>query len=992
MVAPHSAAFRRPSRTRLLWAIGASALLLFLAYRNVVVEGRTLVATSNHHPFDDRGAGLREGGVNPPGGLNWHDPSLSWWQWEPAARFFSRAFRRGEVPLWDPSASAGADAHADLAQGQYFPPYALLLLAGNTSLQRDVYSLALVLAGGLACVLLLWKRSFHPASAATMAGAYMLGGATTFNVSSIVGQATAMVPVMVLALDWFLDRPTWRHTALLGLGLAMAILSSFHPVMVAGFLLLPLLLLSRTVLGARGVSPTAAAATLAVGARFAVAVVVALGLCAFLLFPHMLGGLGAAAEQSPPRAGAGLRHYGTAALGPLLSPRLTYPMNQDLPGKSFFMPPAGMPDVFFVGLMPCLMAVVGLTAVRRIDRRLQVFFGSAALVLLLKLFGVPPVQWLARLPFLDEVRFVPYGGAALSFSVAGLAALGVESMVRHRVSGRVVAVLLVTALGVCSVFIHFAASAPTNRDGDWRMPLFEALRLALVAAGLLALTWLRHRGALAGRPAGAMALALLAVELVPLAYRPRFQRGDVWSEVPLYVAELRTDPSLFRVHASDGLALRANIPQGLGLHALSSRHARNPPRFVALVRRYFQTADGAEPVVTSLLPSARVVLDVLNVKYLVAHQPAAAEVEALEREGFTPWKRDGEFHVFQNPRAWPRAWLARRIHVASGPIEALEAVSRLQEAGDVVVEPRPLRALATAAGPVGEARIRRHEPNLVRIAVDAPHPAVLVLSDSFAEGWTAEVNGVPAPVFPANFAFRGVEVPAGRSIVVFRYRPRGLLFGLLITVAALAATTVLTLKGAEALPAFDAAARVTGRVADTARALTRVQWAWLACAVALVGHGIGATARWLPRLAPGWYQGPLASSDQMLGFIRVPQPSQAVMAALGSVPEREAVLFVGRVRAPTFYQTWYGVGSAALPRMVANLDCGDAGEIQLPHRDPGVPYGAVVLYEPVRAIDDPRAVKVGERLIVIRGRPKDDLGSYCADVVPAPSPTPPATP
>ena len=52
------------------------------------------------------------------------------------------------------------------------------------------------------------------------------------------------------------------------------------------------------------------------------------------------------------------------------------------------------------------------------------------------------------------------------------------------------------------------------------------------------------------------------------------------------------------------------------------------------------------------------------------------------------------------------------------------------------------------------------------------------------------MNGEPAPIRRADFAFRVVPVPAGTSEVEFRYRPRSLVWGALVssaTAAALAA-------------------------------------------------------------------------------------------------------------------------------------------------------------------------------------------------------------
>ncbi len=46
----------------------------------------------------------------------------------------------------------------------------------------------------------------------------------------------------------------------------------------------------------------------------------------------------------------------------------------------------------------------------------------------------------------------------------------------------------------------------------------------------------------------------------------------------------------------------------------------------------------------------------------------------------------------------------------------------------------------------------------------------------------AEVNGSSVPIQRANYAFRLVEVPQGRSIVSFRFRPASLLWGASVSI------------------------------------------------------------------------------------------------------------------------------------------------------------------------------------------------------------------
>lgn len=75
--------------------------------------------------------------------------------------------------------------------------------------------------------------------------------------------------------------------------------------------------------------------------------------------------------------------------------------------------------------------------------------------------------------------------------------------------------------------------------------------------------------------------------------------------------------------------------------------------------------------------------------------------------------------------------------------------------------------------------------NRVELSADTIRPRVVVLNEMYDKDWTAQVNGKPTPVLPANYLFRSVVVPAGRSRIVFEFRPRSFVLGVAISGLAL---------------------------------------------------------------------------------------------------------------------------------------------------------------------------------------------------------------
>jgi hypothetical protein len=73
-------------------------------------------------------------------------------------------------------------------------------------------------------------------------------------------------------------------------------------------------------------------------------------------------------------------------------------------------------------------------------------------------------------------------------------------------------------------------------------------------------------------------------------------------------------------------------------------------------------------------------------------------------------------------------------------------------------------------GAFGSAVYRELAPGHVRVRIRSPRRGMLVVRNVYDSNWTAEVDGVPAPVLPADYLLQGVPVPAGTHVVELIYR------------------------------------------------------------------------------------------------------------------------------------------------------------------------------------------------------------------------------
>ena len=128
------------------------------------------------------------------------------------------------------------------------------------------------------------------------------------------------------------------------------------------------------------------------------------------------------------------------------------------------------------------------------------------------------------------------------------------------------------------------------------------------------------------------------------------------------------------------------------------------------------------------------------------------------------------------PRAFCVTSTVERHRAMSGPAAFDPAVAAFLGEGRSWTPRRP----ATRT----DVRIELDAGDRTRLTADVDGDALLVLTDAFASGWKATVDGREAEILLVDDAFRGVILEAGRHVVEFEYAPTSLRVGVWIFVVA----------------------------------------------------------------------------------------------------------------------------------------------------------------------------------------------------------------
>jgi hypothetical protein len=180
-------------------------------------------------------------------------------------------------------------------------------------------------------------------------------------------------------------------------------------------------------------------------------------------------------------------------------------------------------------------------------------------------------------------------------------------------------------------------------------------------------------------------------------------------------------------------------------------------------------------------------LSLYNVRYLITMMP-------FQEDGFTLLGVYGsDAYLYENENVLPRAFVVPNYRLASDTAAALEAmvapdfdpereVVLLEGEGQDAIPAREGSSPLDPASFAANVEVTRYDPLWVVIEAEANQPGFLVLSDLYYPGWTATVDGEAVPIYEANAAVRAVPLDEGTHIVEFRFRPKPLLYGAVISV------------------------------------------------------------------------------------------------------------------------------------------------------------------------------------------------------------------
>ncbi len=717
----------------------------------------------------------------------------------PVAFYQRECFWRGEFPLWNPLSNCGIPFLAQWNTSALYPP-TLFYLVLPLSWSLGIFQLGHLFLSGVGMYFLARRWTGNPL-AASVAGAMFAFNGLSWQMLDWVSNlaAWAWMPWVVLAVERAWRRREGRSLGLAALAGGMQMLTGSPEIIFLTWCLLGLLWLTEFV---RGETSRLSVLWRTLGVGLLVG-----GLAAAQLLPF----LDLLRHSS--------RDVNFSDLGwamPLTGPaNFLVPLLRCFPSGHGVYPQADQywTPSYYAGVGTVALALVAIWRIR--DRRVWVL--AAALVLSV-VMALGPQGYLYSgvklvLPQLGFMRYPIKFVVLAVFALPLLAAYGINwvtqavsgsndskikddgtphpgplpSEVRGRMNsslvGRSLWVVLATLLGLIALIVVVDRIYPKPWE-NWTMIWHNALGRAvflLLILGLLAV--LRGEQEFRRRLLLAFSVVLLfwadiythAPKINPTlarsVYMPGFSRAQMKLAPSPQMGEPRAMPTLPAVdlatkiflpepvaeYTCRRLALYANcnlldgVPKTDGFF---SSYLREPHQILTLLGEF--DAKGSE---------LKGFKDFLGIAYISVPVTNAGGLDWTNRDSFQPLIAAGQKPIF-----------------ADGTDIGTGLFSAEFDPRHTVYLPTAAKAYIAATNEV-EAKVVpvRLSAQRLEFETEATAQAMVTVAQTFYHPWRAYVDGRETPLWPANYAFQALEVPAGRHRVSVVYEDKAFLLGAVLS-------------------------------------------------------------------------------------------------------------------------------------------------------------------------------------------------------------------
>ncbi len=672
------------------------------------------------------------------GDLGYSDLTDYYW---PIKKYLSDSLKEGRLPLWCPHLLSGLPLLSEGEIGAFYPLNFISFLIFSPYIAYNLTTLLSFLIAGLG-IYLFCREIRLSISSSIMAGiSFIFSGYLITHLkhpSNI--QTASLFPLLFYLTERFIREQRPIFCILAGVILSFQVFTGHPQIMVYTNLALGIYFVFRLFFLPKEKKKKGYWKAFSLLYFLPVMAIIGVGLSCLQLLPTM-----ELLEQSGRKLGGAIHELVRFCFHPAELVRFIMPYfygdpylaNHKTPWDGLFWE-----NTAYIGIIPLILAGIAFAKIRK-NKYILIFTIIALLSLLLSFGKYSPLFFLLKLPPLSSYRFPNRFLLLTAFSLAILAAFGMEwvlSKIKQRKAGYIFSCVI-----ICISFLDLW------RFGHHQNPIASAK------------DWLN--------PPESVKFLKQDTSIYRI-----YSVGSIITRNNLYFTDGWKNPDVYIKHR-EVLSVNTNLE-----HKLSSPGiylTLFPLRPYIFEMRLAGIRLDSSDYTGEVSPDILRLLSLLNVKYLVScfslNLPMVKEIKL-------DWQLPS-VKIYENRDAFDRAYVVGRSFFVQDPNTIIDILCSdwFNPRKTVILEEQ---------GPLGSEDIEGsgcvitgYKDDKVEISAKMTNPGYLVLTDSHYPGWKAYVDGNQTHIYYANCAFRAVFLEKGEHKVKFVYSPDSFKKGAAITTA-----------------------------------------------------------------------------------------------------------------------------------------------------------------------------------------------------------------
>ena len=150
------------------------------------------------------------------------------------------------------------------------------------------------------------------------------------------------------------------------------------------------------------------------------------------------------------------------------------------------------------------------------------------------------------------------------------------------------------------------------------------------------------------------------------------------------------------------------------------------------------------------------VLNMLNAKYIIQANEEGQQLPLLNQE------------------ANGNAWFVEKVKFVSSADEEIKALDSLDTKNEVVINSlvNDIKPNTFEKDSLASIQLANYKPNHLKYVSNNKNEGFAVFSEMYySKGWKATIDGQEAPIFNVNYVLRGLQIPAGKHTIEFKFEP-----------------------------------------------------------------------------------------------------------------------------------------------------------------------------------------------------------------------------